>query len=263
MTSGNAIGETPRKAFSNRPNYGIDAPGVVLRFFMIGIVGLIAGLSSILALEKGVLPWARFVVAPALWMGGCYLVTAGVMIWGSKIGKLRLRDKLIGSIPWRGDEQVLDVGCGRGLMLIATAKRLRSGRATGIDIWRREDQTGNSREATSQNAQMENVSDRVALQDGDARKLPFTDNAFDVVISSWALHNISDPTERRTATREIIRVLKPGGRLAIVDIRHVPEYAQVLAENQFANIVRSRPNFLFVIPTLVLTARKPSLPATG
>lgn len=47
-----------------------------------------------------------------------------IMIWGSKVGKRLLRDKMIDSISWRGDEKVLDVGCGHGLMLIGAAKRL-------------------------------------------------------------------------------------------------------------------------------------------
>jgi arsenite methyltransferase len=181
---------------------------------------------------------------------------AVVMLWGSKVGKLRLRDKVINSIPWRGDEKVLDVGCGRGLMLIAAAKRLRSGNASGIDLWRKADQSGNSREATSQNVRLENVGDRVELWDGDARSLPFTDDSFDVVLSSWALHNIYDRTGRETSIREIVRVLKPGGRLAIIDIRHTREYAKVLQESRFRNVRRSNPKFLFVIPTFTLTATK-------
>ena len=77
------------------------------------------------------------------------------MFWGSKVGKLRLRDKIIASIPWRGDEQVLDVGCGHGLMLLAVAKRLQSGRAIGIDIWSQVDQADNNPESTLANARIE------------------------------------------------------------------------------------------------------------
>jgi hypothetical protein len=38
------------------------------------------------------------------------------MLWGSKVGKLRLRDKVLNALRWRGDETVLDVGCGHGLL---------------------------------------------------------------------------------------------------------------------------------------------------
>ena len=77
------------------------------------------------------------------------------MLWGSRVGKLRLRDKLIGSIPWRGDELVLDVGCGHGLLLIAAAKRLRGGKAISVDLWKNQDQADNSREATWRNVEIE------------------------------------------------------------------------------------------------------------
>jgi len=238
------------------PNYGIDAPEVVLRFSIFGIIGVILWLGSIFALKTGFLPWAGFIERPGLWMGCSFLATAGVMLWGSKIGKLRLRDKVVSSIPWRGDEAVLDVGCGHGLMLIAAAKRLRSGKAIGIDLWQREDQAGNSREATWLNVQLENVVTQVELRDGDARKLPFADNAFDVVVSSWALHNIYEKAGREAAVREIVRTLKPGGRVAIIDIRHTDEYARVLRTAQMLNVRRTRPNFLFVVPTFTVTATK-------
>jgi len=233
-----------------RPNYGIDAPNLVLRFLLIGTIG--STFAFAFSSKGTVLPLAQFFVGPYL----TFLLMAMVMIWGSKVGKLRLRDKVINSIPWRGDENVLDVGCGRGLMLIAAAKRLGSGNASGIDLWQKVDQSGNSREATLQNVRLENVSNRVALCDGDVRSLPFTDNSFDVVLSSWALHNIYDRAGREGAIREIVRVLKPGGRLAIIDIRHIREYAKVLRESRIRNVRRSDPNFLFVIPTFTLTATK-------
>ncbi len=179
------------------------------------------------------------------------------MLWGSKFGKLRLRDKIINSISWRGDEMVLDVGCGHGLMLIGAAKRLTSGKAVGIDLWQKEDQSDNSREATLQNVRLENVTERVELLDGDARKLPFEDKSFEVILSSWALHNIYDRAQRETAIREIVRVLKPGGRLVIADIRHTGQYAEVLQKSQMLNVRRSLPNFLFVTPTFTLTATRP------
>src|SRR6266516_1880352 len=108
---------TPR----TRPNYGIDAPKVVFSFFVIGDSCLALGVAAIFLAGRGILPWARFVVAPGLAMGFTFLLQSAVMVWGSKIGKLRLRDKTVHSIPWRGDEVVLDVGCGHGLMLIGAA----------------------------------------------------------------------------------------------------------------------------------------------
>src|SRR5205814_9942817 len=173
----------------------------------------------------GIVSTALAVVVPIIrpWMVSWAVVglcTAALMLWSSLYGKVRQRDRVLRMIAWRGDEQVLDVGCGHGLMLIGAAKRLASGRAIGIDIWQSVDQASNSAEATRRNAELEGVADRIEIRDGDARKIPFDDASFDVIVSSLAIHNIYDATEREQALREIARVTKPGGHVAIADIRH-------------------------------------------
>ncbi|MER3436097.1 MAG: hypothetical protein C4288_22700 [Leptolyngbya sp. ERB_1_1] len=65
------------------------------------------------------------------------------MLLFSKFQKLKDREKLLDSIQWLGNELVLDVGCGRGLMLVGAAKRLTNGKSIGIDIWQQEDQSDN------------------------------------------------------------------------------------------------------------------------
>jgi ubiquinone/menaquinone biosynthesis C-methylase UbiE len=155
------------------------------------------------------------------------------MICSSKYGKARERETYLDLLAWRGNERVLDVGCGRGLFLIGAAKRLTTGRAVGIDIWQAEDLSGNTPAAPLDNARIEGVADRVEVQTADARKLPFDDASFDVVLSSAALHNIYDAAERQTAVREIARVLKVGGRVLIDDVRHTRDYARTLREAGF------------------------------
>jgi 2-polyprenyl-3-methyl-5-hydroxy-6-metoxy-1,4-benzoquinol methylase len=59
------------------------------------------------------------------------------------------------ALPWTGDETVLDIGCGRGLMLVGAARRLTTGQAVGIDLWRTEDQADNSPEAAQAHARRE------------------------------------------------------------------------------------------------------------
>jgi arsenite methyltransferase len=68
-----------------------------------------------------------------LWPRLSWLAAAILMRWGSRVGKLRLRDRLLDTVAWRGDEQVLDAGCGHGLLLLGAARHLTSGRAIGID----------------------------------------------------------------------------------------------------------------------------------
>lgn len=245
---------------TKRANYGIDAPAVLRNLSLSGLCAIAIGTVAYLLRETLPLGLSRSLTSMGWWAGGFLLLTALLMLLGSKVGKLRLRDKLIASLQWRGDEHVLDVGCGHGLMLIAAAKHLTTGKAIGVDIWQTEDQAGNSAAATMENARLEGVADRIELKDGDARRLPFADASFDVVLSSWALHNIYDRNERQTAIREIARVLKPGGRALIVDIKHTNEYAQTLRESGVSDVEQHGPNFLFVTPTHWLTATKKGAP---
>jgi arsenite methyltransferase len=79
-----------------------------------------------------------------------------------------------------------------------------------------------------------------------------------VVVSSLAIHNIDGSTERAKALREIARVLKPGGYLAIFDIFHTGEYAKLLEQLGFSDVQLSPLTFLWCVPTRTLTARKTS-----
>ncbi len=236
-----------------RADYGIDAPGVLRGLCIGGAIALIAGIitarASQAALTDVVSTWMLFV-------GLACLGTASIMLWSSKVGKFRMRDRLIDSIKWRGDEKVLDVGCGHGLLLIAAAKRLKSGKAIGVDIWSQVDQGSNRPEAAIENAQIEGVADRVEVRDGDARHLPFEDKSFDVVVSSLVLHNIRDRAGRDEAIREIARVLKPRGCIAIHDMAHLDEYAQVLQTSGLNKVAFSARMFLFNTYTRILIAAR-------
>ncbi len=239
-----------------RPDYGLDAPGLQRAFLYGGVAGVIAG--RMLA-DRGVMGnvgWQVTAGTSVLWTGLSFFLAGCVMYWGSRVGKLRLRDTLLSSISWRGDEQVLDVGCGHGILLIGAAKRLQSGHAVGIDIWSQRDQKDNRPEATLHNARCEGVAERIEVKDADARKLPFPDDCFDVVLSSFAIHNISGSDGRDTAIREIARVLKPGGRLAMADIGYTKQYEKILQSLGWQTQLGG-PNLMFVTPTRVLRASKP------
>ena len=161
-----------------------------------------------------------------------------------------------GLLNLNGGEKVLDVGCGRGLMLIGAAKRLKSGKATGVDIWDPKDLSENTADAAKQNAKIEGVADRVRIENCDARKLHYQDNSYDVVLSSTVVHNIPEREERSQAVREMWRVLKPGGQLLIFDILHVAQYAQTLREAGAADVTVSPGGFLWCMPTKSLLAKK-------
>ena len=211
------------------PNYGLDAPAAVRNMLIVAALGII----SLIARLRGV--WSRqdaiAVIARPVMLGGLSFGAMALwMIYDSKIGKIRERETYLDKINWSGHERVLDVGCGLGLFLIGAAKRLKTGRAVGIDLWQAEDLSGNTPAGTLNNATIEGVADKVEVHTGDARKLPFDDASFNVVLSSMALHNIYNADERQTAVREIARVLKSGGRVLILDVRHTNQYAATLRD---------------------------------
>src|SRR4051812_19404358 len=119
---------------AKKADYGLDAPGVVRNLGLVAIVGLALFVTAVAGLWSGVIagiPVAGIGLGFAISCGS----TALLMVYASKVGKVRGRERLLDLLKWRGDEQVLDVGCGRGLLLIGAAKRLTTGKATGIDIW--------------------------------------------------------------------------------------------------------------------------------
>jgi arsenite methyltransferase len=239
-----------------RADYGIDAPGVVRNNLVLGGVLTLAGIALLyhpLALFDG---WGATLAVVLVFIGLSLLLTGGIMVWGSKSGKLRLRDRLLGRIPGRGDECVQDVGCGRGLMLIGAARRAPHGRVFGLDLWRAEDQSANSAAQTLHNAQAAAVDARIALTTADMRAMPFPDGCFDVITSSWAIHNIPEREGRTQAIREIVRVLHPGGWIAIADIERIDEYIETLELAGLGPVTRSRPYYIFAIPTHTLLAQK-------
>jgi arsenite methyltransferase len=237
-------------------DYGLDAPGVVVGNAAAGAAALAgAGIGWAILRRRHRVPAAVLGGWLALW-GMVGVAQAGLMVRSSRAGKLTERDRLLDQLPWRGDERALDVGCGRGLLLIGAAKRLTTGRAVGLDLWRTKDQAGNDPAATIANAQAEGVAARVELCDGDARQLPFDSQSFDVAVSSLALHNIPGASGRAAAVGEIVRVLKPGGHLAILDFRHTSQYAAVLAAAGLGDVHRSQRRFGMYPPVRVVTATK-------
>ncbi|HZY95438.1 MAG TPA: class I SAM-dependent methyltransferase [Candidatus Bathyarchaeia archaeon] len=237
---------------SRKANYGIDAPRVVLTMLGVGIAGIALWLISTFTLLSNVFQ-------PVFWgvFGASFLLIAAGFVWSSKIGKLRLRDNILGRIDWHGDEMVLDVGCGRGLLLIGAAKRLTSGKAVGVDIWSKVDLSGNNPAATLENAKIEGVTDRVEVRDADARDLPFPESTFDLVLSSSVIHNIKTKEGREKAISEMARVLKPGGRIYLSDIFHLREYVELLKRMDMSDVQRLRVTFLFFQPGVLITAKKP------
>ena len=168
------------------------------------------------------------VAAPGV--GGLWLLlNAATFLHTTRVGKFAVWAELLDGLALIGDEWLLDVGCGRGAVLIMAAKRLPRGRAIGVDLWSTKDQSGNAEQVTRRNAAFEGVADRIELHTADMRQLPFEDGSFDAVVSSLAIHNVAGADARAKALREAARVLKKGGTLTIADIRYTSVYARELA----------------------------------
>jgi SAM-dependent methyltransferase len=209
-----------------KPDYGVDAPGVVRNLLVIGAALIVSGfVFPTIHLGNVIILWSR----SAFWPGASCLVGGILMLLYAKWGKFRHRDRMLNMLRWRRDERVLDVGTGRGLLLIGAARRLTTGTATGIDVWSTKDLSGNSLERTQAKIEIEGVRDKVDLKSDDARKLSFPHASFDVVLSNLCIHNIPDAEGRTQACREIARVLKPGGTALISDFINTGAYQKIFA----------------------------------
>ena len=238
-----------------RPDYGIDAPGVLVTLLSIGVLGQILGL---FAPPLTIGPVTILFGIPMQIAGGIFLLQGVLMFIYVKWGKFRHRDRMLAQVPWTGNERVLDVGTGRGLLLIGAARRLTTGRAVGIDIWSTKDLSGNAIKRTQANVALEGVGDKVELRTEDASKLTFPNASFDVVMSNLCIHNIPKQAGRDQACREIARVLRPGGVAVISDYKLTKKYAEVLAGERLSVEWRG-PFWRDTFPPLkMFVARKPS-----
>ncbi|WP_188189107.1 class I SAM-dependent methyltransferase [Nonomuraea sp. SYSU D8015] len=234
--------------------YGFDAPGA--------IAGLLFGAIGLIALA--VISFVQDILAAgiAFLFGGLYtLASAASYLYTTRRGKFAVWAEELQRL--QGDERLLDIGCGRGAVLLMAAERLGKGRATGVDLWRKRDRSGNGDSTTRANAEAEGVSDRVELVTGDMRDLPFGDDAFDVVVSSLAIHDIRDAEGRAQAVREAHRVLRPGGLMLLADFHHTPAYEATLREIGVVDVRRRDAGWRFWyggpwFGTTFVEARKPA-----
>jgi arsenite methyltransferase len=207
-------------AMANHPDYGIDAPGVVRGLALAGIAALALAGIAIVWLD---LLWLGIVLGLT---GVALLISSALTLRNALHGKFHHRDRILGHVDWHGDERVLDVGTGRGLLLVGAAKRLSAGRGVGLDIWSKKDLSENSIDRTMTNLAVEGVAARCELVTGPAQDMPFPDGSFDVVVSNLCLHNIRGAETRASACREMARVLKPGGIAVISDLMFVNHHAE-------------------------------------
>lgn len=215
-------------------NYGVDAPWVPWLWYGFAVLFLAAGTIN---LFNGFNLW--YVVSIIYFFGGAavWIIGGSLYLNATFRGKFQVWSDLLDSADLTGNENALDIGCGRGAVTVSVALRLPAGHITGIDLWRNIDQSGNNTAATEANLSLNGVDGRVTLATADMTKLPFADDTFDLATASLAIHNVPTAEGRHAAISEAIRVLKPGGKLLIVDISKVAEYKKSL--NALGVVLRS------------------------
>jgi SAM-dependent methyltransferase len=237
------IGPTPRKG-----SYGIDAPYLLPVLGALLVVNVVNG-----AVSGSAWPFVGAVVVLACAVFGLYTSRRGkFVVWAELLDQLQLQ----------GDERILDLGCGRGAVLLLAAQHLTTGRAIGVDLWRRGDQSSNAAEATRRNALAEGVAERVELHTADMTSLPFQPNSFDLVVSNVAIHNTKGRSGRKRAIEEAVRVLRPGGRLMIADLWATALYRDLLLHIGMIDVARRGLGWRMWwsgpwLPTHLVTATKP------
>jgi ubiquinone/menaquinone biosynthesis C-methylase UbiE len=216
-------------------SYGFDAP-VVIRNLFLGSLGLFLITGLAFFIKSQLWFWVAFIYLFVTALS--FFIMAVWTLYSSLYLKPKLISKLIEDLELTGCEAVLDMGCGSGMFLIEAAKQLPRGKACGIDLWLNRDQFNNKIENTLSNAEVEGV--QIELKTADMCRIPYRDKSFDCVISSLAIHNISDKVNRDEALSEMLRVLKPGGKFIIMDISPAKSYFEFLNEKD--NVIVQTPN---------------------
>ena len=219
------------------PDYHLRIPRSTQLLILLGAMG---GILGIFLLWENQPLLAILLLIFALLVG---LIGAALFIVTNPQGRARALQQMIHAVNWRGSEQILDVGCGNGIIMLAAAKHLTTGKATGIDIWV-EGSGDQSAQTLRQNAALEGVADRIDLQEVDARKMPFADASFDVIFASLSLHHMGSKDDRQRAASEMLRVLKPGGSILIYDILPIANQVMHLLRDLGAGHVERLNGFL-------------------
>lgn len=209
---------------SKKSRYGLYGVGVYLFSFgtivLIGTAGIVFGFANHqpIFVLLGIVAVLYGIISTSGWYIGRYVIP------GSPIDIAR---KVVSSLLLNGTEKVLDVGTGRGLFAIEVAKRLTSGTVIGIDVWEPESikrlnfvhkwaqPTGSSKDRACLNAKIESVEEKINFINMDASNLDFGENTFDRVICGYVISHLGKHGGK--VLNEINRVLKPAGKLLIVD----------------------------------------------
>lgn len=199
-------------------NYGLDAPYVPLMSAVGASVFIVYGLA--------VPPSLPLMAVLAVLL----LVQAGLYLHTSRRGKFLVWRRIIEQLELEGDELVLDVGCGLGMVVLTAAPFVPNGELFGIDGFLAREESVDARAMAVQNARDLGVANRVEFVTGPLDKLPFDDGSFDVVLAHMTVQTLRNREERKRLLAEMWRVLAPSGRICLAETQFVTNDRDDLTE---------------------------------
>ncbi|MDP7150541.1 MAG: bifunctional demethylmenaquinone methyltransferase/2-methoxy-6-polyprenyl-1,4-benzoquinol methylase UbiE [Paracoccaceae bacterium] len=139
------------------------------------------------------------------------------------------KDAMMDWLAPRPDQRLLDVAGGTGDISFRFLKRAGKAHATVLDLTESMLIEGRKR------AEAEDMAHSLDWLVGDAMALPFEDNSFDVYTISFGIRNVTRPQQ---ALNEAFRVLRPGGRLMVLEFSQIPnEGMQWLYDRYSFNLI--------------------------
>eukprot|EP01084_Bolivina_argentea_P281257 481198_1 len=218
---------------NGKTKYGVDHPNWFFNTSMLWVLLIIINLSG-MHLTGSMLTFKTETLVFRILFGITtpFSLLVAFLYYFSSVTKQQIRLKIIEKVKalkdWKGNENILDVGCGSGVFTVAIGLSLKKayqrlkdkqakGKVIGIDIWDNNVHSKGSPENVKYNANVEGCLEFVDSKTGDASNLSeYKDKSFDMVFCFFVLHHIPKK-KRQTAMNEMIRVLKPGGRFALAD----------------------------------------------
>jgi len=184
------------------------------------------------------IPMTAFGLAAAVsftlgWPGWLTIIFAALAAWalaGFGVMFFKMRANTLMPMPTSAylpdGGRVLDVGCGSGRTSIMVCQARPTCEVVGLDNFSANYIAGHGADNTRANLQAVGVDDRVTIQEGDMREMPFEDQGFDGVVSSYAIDHLK-PAEIPGVLQEVNRVLGDGGQFLLMVI--VPNLRTMLS----------------------------------
>jgi len=153
-----------------------------------------------------------------VWVGA---IAAALAVWaaaGFVVMRFVVRMDELGALPSSrfapGQARILDLGCGAGRTSVMVAQARPEARVVALDNFSADYIDGHGEANTRANLLAAGVDDRVEIQPGDMRSIPFPDASFDAVVSSAAIDHL-ERAHIREALAEANRVLRPDGQILL------------------------------------------------